>query len=254
MPTPAKALSENDGRRFLQEAFLKDQTVLSANLEFAECSITHDGKRGDVAERHFLDALRRYLPRRYCADSGIVIDSLGHTSDQIDVIIYDPQFTPVLLDQQNHKYVPAEAVYAVLEIKPTINKVYLKYAGEKAASVRRLHRTSCPITHAGGVHPPKPLFPITAGLVAAKIDWADSFGPTFLANHAELVGDENIDCGLALNGGAFDTYAAPGTYTYAPQQNGLIFFLFRLLQQLQSVGTVPAIDWNAYASQLSNQT
>lgn len=249
--TPAKALSENDGRRFLQEAFLKDQTVLSANLEFAERSITHDGKRGDVTENHFLDALRRYLPRRYSAGSAIIIDSLGHTSDQIDIVIYDQQFTPVLLDQHHHKYVPAEAVYAVLEVKPTINREYLQYAGGKAASVRKLHRTSCPIVHAGGTYPPKPLFPIMAGIVAAKIDWADSFGATFLENHALLLGDETVDCGLALNGGAFDTFAGAGVYTYAPPQNGLIFFLFRMLQRLQSVGSVPAIDWNAYAAQLS---
>lgn len=250
--TPAKALSENDGRRFLQEAFLKDQNVLSANLEFAERSITHDGQRGGVAENHFLDALRRYLPRRYSAGAAIVIDSLGHTSEQIDIVIFDQQFTPVLLDQRHHKYVPAEAVYAVLEVKPSINREYLLYAGAKAASVRRLHRTSCPITHAGGTYPPKALFPITAGIVAAKIDWADSFGATFLDNHAKLVGDERVDCGVALDGGAFDTFGGLGTYAYAPPQNGLIFFLFRLLQRLQSMGSVPAIDWNAYAAQLSN--
>lgn len=249
--TPAKALSENDGHRFLKEAFQKDQKVLSTKLEFAECSITHDGKRGDVAENHFLDALRRYLPRRYSAGSAIVIDSHGHTSDQIDIVIYDQQFTPVLLDQHHHKYVPAEAVYAVLEVKPTINREYLQYAGRKAASVRKLHRTSCPIVHAGGTYPPKPLFPLTAGIVAANIDWSDGFGATFRDNHEQLFGSETIECGLALDGGAFDTFAGAGAYAYAPSTNGLIFFLFRLLQRLQSVGSVPAIDWNAYAAQLS---
>lgn len=249
---PAKNLSEHDGRAFLQDAFHKDQTVLAANLEFAERSITHDGKRGDVAENHFLDALQRYLPRRYSAGSAIVIDSLGHTSDQIDIVVYDQQFTPVLLDQRQHKYVPAEAVYAVLEVKPTINRDYLRYAGSKAASVRRLHRTSCPIPHAGGTYPPKRLFPITAGIVAAKIDWTDGFGATFSTNHSELTSDESLDCGLALNGGSFDLFADTGTFTYAPPRNALIFFLFRLLQRLQSLGSVPAIDWNSYAAHLSD--
>jgi hypothetical protein len=251
---PAKELSDYDGRRFLQEAFHKDQTVLAANLEFAEHSITHDGKRGDVAENHFLDGLRRYLPHRYSASSAIVIDSLGHTSDQIDIVIYDQQFTPVLLDQRHHKYVPAEAVYAVLEVKPTINRDYLQYAGGKAASVRRLYRTSCPIPHAGGTYPPKVLFPIIAGLVAAKIDWAEGFGATFIANHNELTGDKALDCGLALDRGAFDLFAGAGAITYAPPKNALIFFLFRLLQRLQSLGSVPAIDWNAYAAHLSDPT
>jgi len=95
-----------------------------------------------------------YLPKRYAADSAIVIDSTGRTSDQMDVVIYDPQYTPTLLDQHDHKYIPAEAVYAVMEVKPTVNKSYLDYAGKKAASVRRLKRTSIPIPHAGGTYHP----------------------------------------------------------------------------------------------------
>lgn len=96
-----------------------------------------------------------YLPKRYAVDSAIVIDSNGRTSDQLDVVIYDPQYTPTLLDQYDHKYVPAEAVYAVMEVKPTVNKGYLDYAGKKAASVRRLKRTSIPIPHAGGTYRPQ---------------------------------------------------------------------------------------------------
>ena len=89
-----------------------------------------------------------YLPKRYAVDSAIVIDSNGKTSDQMDVVIYDPQYTPTLLDQHDHKYIPAEAVYAVMEVKPTVNKGYLDYAGKKAASVRRLNLTSAQISEA----------------------------------------------------------------------------------------------------------
>ena len=34
------------------------------------------------------------------------------------------------------------------------------------------------------------------------------------------------------------------------EEAGLVFFLFRLLGHLQSIGSVPAIDWGAYASVL----
>ena len=80
--------------------------------------------------------LRKYLPNRYAVAQGIVVDSNGATSDQIDIIIFDPQYTPTLLDQQSHRFVPAEAVYGVLEAKPVISKQNLEYAGDKAASVR----------------------------------------------------------------------------------------------------------------------
>lgn len=250
MTCPAKELSESDGRMFLKLAFTNEQAVLAAKLEFAEKAITHDGKRGDVAEQHILETLRRYLPRRYCADSAIVIDSRGHTSEQQDVVIFDQQFSPILLDQQDHKYVPAEAVYAVFEVKPTIHKEYLDYAGKKAASVRTLFRTSDPIPHAGGVYPPKPLIPITAGIIASRIEWSDGLGAAFRANHQSLLGDHRLDAGLALNSGAFDVYSG-SDYTFAGKDTALVFFIFRLLQRLQSVGTVGAINWNAYAAELS---
>jgi hypothetical protein len=251
MSNQAKAISNKDGKRFLQDAFHEQQKVLQAQLEYAKKSITHDGKCGDVTEKHFLKTLVAYLPNRYAVDSAIVIDCKGQTSDQMDVVIYDCQYTPCLLDQHDHKYIPAEAVYAVLEVKPEINSKYLTYAGGKAKSVRRLHRTSIPIPHAGSVpYPAKALFPITAGLVAADVVWKDGFGKTFAKQFAALKGDCRLDCVLAVSSASFDAFEK--TPVVVGGNNALVFFLFRLLQKLQSLGTVPAIDWNAYASQLAN--
>jgi hypothetical protein len=250
MSNPAKLVSDKDGKRFLQEAFHEQQKVLQAQLEYAKKTITHDGKCGDVTEKHFLKALAAYLPNRYAVDSAIVIDSKGQTSDQMDVVIYDCQYTPCLLDQHDHKYIPAEAVYAVLEVKPEINSKYLTYAGDKARSVRRLHRTSIPIPHAGGTpYPPKALFPITAGLIAADISWKDGFDRTFARRFDGLKGDGRLDCVLAVSRASFDAFEKKPVLVEG--KNALVFFLFRLLQKLQSLGTVPAIDWNAYANQLS---
>ena len=39
--------------------------------------------------------------------------------------------------------------------------------------------------------------------------------------------------------------------TFGPTNNALAFFAFRLLSRLQACATVPAVDWSAYASQLS---
>jgi hypothetical protein len=252
IPSGAKRVSETKGKKFLQEAFYHQQRVLLDNLTLAEKSITHHGKRGEVTERHFITILRAYLPKRYAVDSAIVIDSTGRTSDQMDVVIYDPQYTPTLLDQHDHKYVTAEAVYAVMEVKPTVNKTYLEYAGKKAASVRRLKRTSIPIPHAGGTYPPKPLFEIVAGLIAPNIEWADGFGTTFLGHHSALQKQSRLECVLAVNNASFDIFDTSVNHTVLPGNNALVFFLFRLLQKLQSLGTVPAICWNTYASQLAN--
>lgn len=159
-------------------------------------------------------------------------------------MIFDRHFTPTLLDQQKHRYIPAEAVYGVFESKPHFDKSYLEYAGQKAASVRKLHRTSVAIAHAGGSYEPKEPFPIVSGIVAPKSSWADGLGASFQKNLPSNR-DERLDCGCALDDGAFDTFGRE--LKIVGKDGALIYFLFRLLSKLQSLGSVPAIDWSAYA-------
>lgn len=229
---------------WLRNAFADVQNELELKIRRASGSIDHPGTQGSVNEQHWVDVFRAYLPKRYEVASGIVIDSDGARSDQIDVVVFDKHFTPTLLDQQNHRYIPAEAVYAVFETKPHIDKGHLEYAGRKAASVRRLRRTSVAITHAGGVFPVRPLFPIVAGILAARADWGDGLGDNFKRNLPSAA-DEQLECGCALEHGMFDAFDGP--LKTAGRDGALIFFLFRLLSKLQSLGSVPAVDWAAYA-------
>jgi hypothetical protein len=232
---------------WMRDAFVDVQSELALKIRRASQSISHYGTQGSVNEDHWIDVFRAYLPNRYEVATGFVIDSLGGRSEQVDIIIFDRHFTPTLLDQQKHRYVPAEAVYAVFESKPHFDKDYLVYAGQKAASVRKLHRTSVAIAHAGGVYKPKDPFPIVAGIVAPRSSWSDGLGMTFEKNlPAESA--EHLDCGCALEHGAFDFY--DGALRKLPAEGALISFLFRLLSKLQSLGTVPAIDWSAYAAVL----
>lgn len=211
----------------------------------------HPGDKGEVNEEHFIDFLRRYLPNRYTVDKAMVLDSRGSVSDSIDVVIYDRQYTPTLLDNDKHRYVPAESVYAVFECKPTINKGYLEYAAQKAASVRKLYRTSVPIVTANGILPPKEPHHILAGILAIDADWSDGLGQHFQASHSSLSGMNILDCGFAASGYSFDVFENSESYTFGPKKNALAFFAFRLLGRLQSIATVPAVDWGAYATAIS---
>jgi hypothetical protein len=238
---------------FLRQAFATEQECLIQKLRSSN-RITHAGDRGEVNEQHFIDFLRKYLPNRYTVEKAIVLDSEGNVSHSIDVVVFDRQYTPTLLDSDKHRYVPAEAVYAVFECKPTVDKSYLEYAAEKAASVRRLKRTSVEIHHAGGMYPAKKLFGIVAGILAIDVDWAEGFsGEAFRRTHETLTGERAIDCGFAARGASFDTFADAEAYTFGPTDNALAFFAFRLLWKLQSLATVPAVNWMAYANQLSHQ-
>lgn len=236
--------------KFLRDAFASEQECVAASLK-SSFRITHNGDRGEVNEQFFIDFLRAYLPKRYTVEKAIVLDSRGQVSDSIDIVVFDRQYTPTLLDNDKHRYVPAEAVYAVFECKPTIDKGYLEYAGDKIASVRRLHRTSVDIHHAGGVFKKKELFPIVGGILAASVDWSDGLGDSFRKNHQQLTGDRQVDCGFAASGACFDIFADQSAYTFGPPDNALAYFAFRLLWKLQSLATVPAVDWMAYARTLS---
>ncbi|HVX13323.1 MAG TPA: DUF6602 domain-containing protein [Pirellulales bacterium] len=243
-------LSKVRGTEFLQRAFASEQSCLVAKLRSSD-RIIHDGDRGEVNEQFFIDVLRKYLPSRYTVHKAAILDSEGQVSDSIDVVVHDRQYTPTLLDSESHRYIPAEAVYAIFECKPKIDKGYLEYAAKKAESVRRLKRTSVPIRHAGGEYPAKAHFDIIAGILSIDVGWNDGLSASFEDCHAGLTGPMRLDCGLSVDGHCFDTFKPGGGYTYCKSENALVFFLFRLLNQLQSLGTVPAIDWNAYASQLS---
>ncbi len=226
------------------------QKVLENQLGFSRAAVHHPGTQGGVTEDRWITVLRGALPRRYDVARAQVLDSNGHVSDQIDCVVFDPQYTPTLFSDEQHRFVAAEAVYAVLEVKPGLSKETLEYAGAKAASVRRLHRTSTEIPHAGGTYPPKPVFPILAGILALESDWADGLGATFEARIGELAGDHALDLGCVLRAGGFERREE--TLARAPADTSLMWFLFRLLARLQALGTVPAIDWTRYASALQS--
>lgn len=237
--------------QFLRYAFASEQTCLLANLK-SSLRITHKGDRGEVNEQFFIDFLRAYLPNRYTVEKAIVIDSTGAVSHSIDVVVFDRQYTPTLLDNDKHRYVPAEAVYAVFECKPKIDKEYLEYAAKKAQSVRKLHRTSVEIHHAGGILPAKKPFSIIAGILATEVGWVEGLSQSFRESHSTLIGDLRLDCGFAASGSCFDVFDGENAYTFGPKENALAYFAFRLLSKLQALATVPAVDWMAYARTLSS--
>jgi hypothetical protein len=249
MVTP-RAKSRRLRDKYLRDAFELERDLLQAQLELSRRSIAHSGVQGEVSEDRFRDLLRRYLPQRYAVDTAVVIDSDGKTSDQIDVVVYDNQYTPTLLDQEKHIFVPAEAVYAVFEVKPTIDKTYLNYAAGKAASVRRLKRTSVEMVSSGVTVARRSLFTIVSGIVAAEVSWSQGFSSqAFLRAVMGLKKNRFVDTGLAVVGGTFDFY--DGTLRARNSKNDLAYFLFRLLQKLQSMGTVAAVDWTAYGRTFS---
>lgn len=166
-------------------------------------------------------------------------------------MIYDRHYTPELYNVDAQKVIPAEGVYAVLEVKQTLDKRNIEYAGKKAASVRRLKRTSADIVHAGGEHEPGNLIPILGGVLATDSEWNPTFGDPFESSLRERNSDERIDIGCVVSSGGFETIYENGhlsAVTISSPDKALSFFFLQLLYRLQRFGTVPAIDYQAYLS------
>ena len=149
---------------------------IQRRLQSVRETIGHNGTMGDGSENVWLELLRKYLPARYAVEKAFVVDSRDTMSDQIDVVVFDRQYTPFIFVIENQKVVPAESVYAVFEAKQAVNAGMIAYAQKKVASVRSLHRTSLPIPHAGGTFPAKPPIDVLGGILAFESDWSPPMG------------------------------------------------------------------------------
>lgn len=251
------------------------QNQMVAQLNTNRNFILHPGSKGDSLEDVWIEWLRKYLPSRYCVDKALIIDSDGNLSQQIDLVIYDQQYTPFVLSQNGIKYIPAEGVYAVFEVKPDLKgnvgeDSYIQYAGKKVESVRRLVRTSARIINAGIECKARPLTKIIGGLLASTNSFTHSNNDTIEKHLKSLCGLQSIEIGCAVDYGSFyvnysgeedpkfenfheriQSYYINRKYDnliFSAKDNSLITFFLQLTRYLQqSVGTVAAIDLNAYS-------
>lgn len=241
----------------LSRLFHALQDTLRLELGIARGAFDHPTTKGDISEEKWIAMLRNHLPIRYQVSKAFVIDSKDCVSEQQDVVIHDRQYSPFVVNYGSGIYVPAESVYAVLEVKPTINAEYVRYAGEKVTSVRRLHRTSLPIKHAGGEYPPKPPHHILGGIVSLDSDWTPPLGESLLAALAAVPAEGRLDFGCLVNHGVFSkNYATnePTAITTEASSAPLALFLLRMIAQLQAIATVPCIDVLAYAVMIHGQS
>lgn len=267
----------------LKKLFRGLQKQMTAQLSTDREFINHPGSKGDALENTWIEWLRKYLPNRYSIEKAIVIDSEGHTSDQIDIVIYDNWYTPFIFTQNGFHYIPAEGVYAVFEVKPTINKNYIEYAGNKIASVRKLKRTSTTMINSGRKLPARQLTEIVGGFLCSTIDTENFHKDTIESYLKECKGLCSIDIGcIADTAEFFVDYNSLVDYNkihrddkdvdfmdyildyyktremrsvkFSKPENSLVSFSLQLSQYLQqSIGTISAINFQAYLNSIGEK-
>ena len=255
----------------LRELFHGLQEQMQASLKVNREFIGHSGSKGDATEQHWIEFLRVYLPDRYKVDKAIVIDSTGNVSEQMDVVIYDAIYTPFIFKQDGFMYIPAESVYAVFEVKQDV-KGHIEYAAQKVESVRKLKRTSIGMVASGKFMAARPLTKIIGGILTTTSSYSGN--DTVKTQLKKLKSLQTLDLGCLCDTGSFyvdynetvpedidptndikdnckyieQVYESReiNEIKFSDKDVSLFTFFLQLVSYLKSIGTVPAIDINAY--------
>lgn len=233
----------------LQEMLLAKQETLRAILGESK-EIKHPVGNGDNSEGGWKEFLEKILPKKYGVDDGFVIDCEGNISDQIDIIIYDNLYSPYIMSSGSGvKYIPAEAVYAIVEIKPIITKAYLEYANAKVESVKKLKRTARGVTVAG-IRKPKPKLTNILGILLAKETkiTKESTVKKYLEENTNI----NLLCALDKYTFFCDRNSNSMKVEKIDEKEALLGLYFHLNNELYELGTVAGIDIREYANTLDS--
>lgn len=261
----------------IKNLFYNLQEQMEATLRTNRSVIQHPSTKGDALEDVWINWLRKYLPNRYNVDKAIVIDSQGGMSEQIDLVIYDQQYTPFIFTQNQTNYIPAEGVYAVFEVKPDLKGScsygksslnFIHYAAKKIESVRRLVRTSTTIVDRGQSRRARSLTKIVGGILTnTNTNVKEDTVRQQLMTASKL---GSLDMGCSMDTGSFfvdydqkedetiedfntrilDYYSSRRMtkLDFSSKEESLISFFLQLSRYLQqSIGTVAAIDLAEYA-------
>lgn len=78
----------------------------------------HHSTEGSYREAVWQSLFEMIIPRKYCIEQGVfIIDSYGHKSKEVDLAIFDELYTPYIFNYGKIKFIPIEAVAAVVQCK-----------------------------------------------------------------------------------------------------------------------------------------
>lgn len=100
----------------IKENYRKMEREIATQLNYQVNN--HHLTAGTHREEIWVDFFRRIVPKKFnIARSVFIIDSQGSVSNEVDIAIYDEQYTPYVFNYGHIKFIPVEAVAAVVQCK-----------------------------------------------------------------------------------------------------------------------------------------
>jgi hypothetical protein len=102
----------------------------------------HPDEIGRAKEIFLTKQLERLLPNGVGVGRGYVIDAYGGISNQCDIILYEKNYIPVFVENENtdYAYYPCEGVIAVGEVKTTLTKSEFESSVDKLSKIKQMER------------------------------------------------------------------------------------------------------------------
>ncbi|OBQ03463.1 MAG: hypothetical protein AN482_19640 [Anabaena sp. LE011-02] len=122
----------------LYQKRIENDIKLLVSTSFEVESIKHRGLRGAFRESILGQVIRKYLPFGWDLGSGEIVDSVGNSSSEVDLLIYNKSAIPPVLFSESEGCYPIESCYYVFEIKTTSTAQEIQTTLEKFRSLRNL--------------------------------------------------------------------------------------------------------------------
>jgi len=250
-----------ESHRFdLSAKFRGMSRALRGSYDAARVGGRHAGEKGMRREHTLHEFLRRHLPPRYGVARGEIVSARGEVSRQVDVVIYDALFSPLLQSADASGVFAAESVYAAIEVKASLNTTDLAEAVYNIKSVKALSRSATVREHGGHrrLHAARANPPIFGAVFAPKgSNIPKRVFPGLEEHNRQLPRELWIDCVCILDKALLYHFVRGGQppgflhwipsvlseesylgYIEAKKDTLMIFFLF-LLHQINSKDLFP---------------
>lgn len=97
----------------------------------------HYPTQGSYRENVWKSLFEMTVPKKYCIEQGVfIIDSYGNNSNEVDLVIFDEMYTPYIFNYGEIKFIPIEAVAAVVQCKSS--RVVYKDVSNWRQSIEKL--------------------------------------------------------------------------------------------------------------------